>query len=94
MAESHTTTESQPSSVPTPAATVHPVTVTVQVRLQALAVQEADGRYSVIVPALPGCVTQGDDIEEVKANVVEAAEGWLSVGFDLNRDEALKSMLE
>jgi predicted RNase H-like HicB family nuclease len=94
MAESHTTAESQPSTAPTPPATVHPVTVTVQVRLQALAVQEADGRYSVIVPALPGCVTQGDDIEEVKANIVEAAEGWLSVGFDLHREKALKLVTE
>ena len=93
MAERHTTTESQPSSAPTPAATVHPVTVTVQVRLQALAVQEADGRYSVIVPALPGCVTQGDDIEEVKANIVEAAEGWLECQHDDRRAEALRSLL-
>jgi len=45
-------------------AAVQAVTVTVQVRLQALAVPEADGRYSVIVPALPGCVTQGDTIED------------------------------
>ena len=72
MSERTTTTEPQP-----PAAAVQPVTVTVMVRVQALAVQEADGRYSVIVPALPGCITQGDDIEEVKANIVEAAEVWL-----------------
>jgi hypothetical protein len=38
------------------------VTVEVQVRLLALAVPEPDGGYSVIVPALPGCVTEGDTI--------------------------------
>jgi predicted RNase H-like HicB family nuclease len=75
------------------AAPVHPVTVTVQVRLQALAVREADGRYSVIVPALPGCVTEGDDIEDVQKNVVEAAELWLDGSHDLQRDEALRSLL-
>ena len=75
------------------AAEVHPVTVTVQVRLQALAVREADGRYSVIVPALPGCVTEGDDIEDVQRNVVEAAEGWLECQHDLQREEALRSLL-
>ena len=75
-------------------AAVQAVTVTVQVRLQALAVPEADGRYSVIVPALPGCVTQGDTIEEVQANVVEAAELWLSAGHTLNRADALKLVLE
>ena len=75
-------------------AAIQPVTVTVQVRLQALALCEADGSYSVIVPALPGCVTQGDTIEDVQANVVEAAELWLSAGHTLNRDDALKLALE
>jgi predicted RNase H-like HicB family nuclease len=75
------------------AAEVHPVTVTVQVRLQALAVREADGRYSVIVPALPGCVTEGNDIEDVQRNVVEAAEGWLECQHDQRRSVALQSLL-
>jgi predicted RNase H-like HicB family nuclease len=72
----------------------HPITVEVRVRLQALAIPEPDGGYSVIVPALPGCVTMGDTIEEVQANVVEAAEGWLAVGHDRNRDEALALVRE
>ena len=79
---------------PSPATAVPPFTVEVRVRLRALVVPEPDGRYSVIVPALPGCVTQGDSVEEVQANVVEAAEVWLSAGFDLNRDDALKLVLE
>ena len=78
---------------PAPATAAPPFTVEVRVRLRALVVPEPDGRYSVIVPALPGCVTQGDSVEEVQANVVEAAEVWLSAGFDLNRDDALKLVL-
>lgn len=66
-----------------------PVTIEVRVRLQALAVPEPGGGYSVVVPALPGCVTEGETIEEVQANVAEAAEGWLAVAFDRNRDGAL-----
>jgi predicted RNase H-like HicB family nuclease len=31
------------------------------------------------VPALPGCVTQGDRVEEVTSNLREAIKGWLSV---------------
>lgn len=38
---------------------------------------ERHGGYSVSVPELPGCITCGDSMEEVRANVVEAAEGWL-----------------
>ncbi len=71
-----------------------PFTVEVKVRVRAIVVPEADGRYSVIVPALPGCVTQGDSVEEVQANIVEASEAWLSAGFELNREEALKLVLE
>ena len=82
------TTEA-PSLPPRP----HPVTVEVRVRLLALAVQESDGRYSVVVPALPGCVTMGDTIEEVQEMVVDAAEGWLDSQHDGRRDEVLRVML-
>jgi len=74
--------------IPQPSASV--ITVEVKIRLQALAIPEAVGGYSVIVPSLPGCVTQGETIEEVTANVVEAAEGWLAAGHDHNKDEDLR----
>jgi predicted RNase H-like HicB family nuclease len=48
-------------------------------RLQVLFVQEPDGRYSVGVPALPGCVSEGDTLDEARANIREAAAGWLDV---------------
>ncbi len=35
---------------------------------------EEDGGYSVSVPALPGCLTQGDDLPEALRNAVEAIE--------------------
>jgi predicted RNase H-like HicB family nuclease len=34
--------------------------------------QEQDGGYVVSVPALPGCVSQGDTREEALANIREA----------------------
>ena len=34
--------------------------------------READGRYSVWVPDLPGCATMGDTREEALANAREA----------------------
>jgi predicted RNase H-like HicB family nuclease len=93
LTESPRMSESQ-TVPPAPTTVAPPFTVEVRVRLRALVVPEPDGRYSVIVPALPGCVTQGDTVEDVQANVVEAAQAWLSAGFDLNRDEALKLVLE
>lgn len=39
-----------------------------------------EGGYWAEVPALPGCVSQGESIDEVRANIREAIEGWLSAG--------------
>lgn len=37
------------------------------------------GGYSVEVPELPGCITEGDDLAEAKRMTREAIVGWLSV---------------
>jgi len=71
-----------------------PITVDVMVRLQAIALPEAEGGYSVIVPALPGCVTQGETIEEVQTNIIEAAEVWLEVTHDQNKEKAIRDASE
>jgi len=43
-------------------------------------VHEAEeGGYWAEVPAIPGCATQGDTMEELVANVHEAIEACLSV---------------
>ncbi len=36
--------------------------------------EKAEGNYSAYIPDLPGCVTVGDTIEEVKQNIQEATE--------------------
>jgi predicted RNase H-like HicB family nuclease len=38
-----------------------------------------EGGYWAEVPALPGCITEGDTIDEVMANLKDAIEGWLDV---------------
>ncbi len=38
-----------------------------------------EGGYWAEVPALPGCVTQGETLDEVVDNLNDAIEGWLSV---------------
>lgn len=46
---------------------------------------EEEGGYVVSVPALPGCHTQGDTMEEAIANAREAIEGYLLSLKDLGR---------
>jgi len=68
-----------------------PVAVDVPVILTALVSPEPDaGGYSASIPALPGCHTQGETLDEVLANLREAAQGWLAVAHDdaLARDAA------
>jgi len=40
---------------------------------------EEDGGYSVQCPALPGCSSQGDTLEEALSNIKEAIRGVLKV---------------
>ena len=42
-----------------------------------------EGGYWAEVPALPGCVSQGETVDEFRTNMREAIEGWL-----LAEDEA------
>lgn len=39
--------------------------------------KEADGGYSVWIPDLPGCASQGDTLEKAIENIKEAAELYL-----------------
>ena len=47
--------------------------------LKAIIHKAEEGGYWAEVPALPGCMTQGETIEEVTRNLREAVDGWLSV---------------
>jgi predicted RNase H-like HicB family nuclease len=38
-----------------------------------------DGGFAVECPTIPGCVSQGDTIEEAMANLRDAIEGCLAV---------------
>jgi predicted RNase H-like HicB family nuclease len=42
-------------------------------------IPEQEGGFSVLVPGLPGCVSQGDSREEALKNVAEAIELYLDV---------------
>jgi predicted RNase H-like HicB family nuclease len=36
-----------------------------------------EGGYTVYVPSLPGCISEGEDIDEALANIKEAMELYL-----------------
>lgn len=36
-----------------------------------------EGGYTIYVPALPGCISEGDTIEEAVDNIIEAIELYL-----------------
>ena len=39
-----------------------------------------EGGFWAEVPAMPGCVTQGETLDEVRVNLREAIAGWLDAG--------------
>ena len=47
--------------------------------LKAIIHEAEEGGFWAEVPALPGCVTQGESVEDVTLHLREAIEGWLSV---------------
>lgn len=38
-----------------------------------------EGGYTVYVPSLPGCISEGDTYQEALENIKEAIEGWIEV---------------
>ena len=48
-------------------------------RLEIVIEKDESGYFVAEVPALPGCVSQGQTLTEAKANIKEAIYGWLSV---------------
>ena len=53
-----------------------------------------EGGYWAEVPALPGCVSQGETIDDVRANIREAIEGWLLAGDGATQAGAADRVVE
>lgn len=51
-------------------------------KIRAIVHPAEEGGYWAEVPALPGCITEGDTMEELMANLQDVIQGWLEV-FDV-----------
>ena len=63
-------------------------------RIKAIIHQAEEGGYWAEVPALPGCITEGDTMEEVLANLKDAIEGWLEVANNSQSVESTDQVVE
>ena len=61
-------------------------------KLKTIIHEAEEGGYWAEIPAIPGCVTQGDSFEELLKNIYEAVEGCLSVDIEeykIQKDDRL-----
>jgi len=64
------------------------------VTLKVLIHKAEEGGYWAEVPALPGCVSQGETMDEVRTNVREAIEGWLLAEENTAQADSADRVLE
>lgn len=48
---------------------------------------EEEGGYTALIPDLQGCLTQGETLEEVIANIEEARELWIETVYFSGKKE-------
>ncbi|NJM73354.1 MAG: type II toxin-antitoxin system HicB family antitoxin [Scytonema sp. RU_4_4] len=63
-------------------------------KFKAFVHQAEEGGYWAEVPALPGCITEGDTWEELMANLKDAIEGWLEVANESHSIEDAVQVVE
>lgn len=63
-------------------------------KLKVIIHQAEEGGYWAEIPAIPGCVTQGETFEELLRNIYESVEACLSVDMKdvkiTDKDEVLE----
>jgi predicted RNase H-like HicB family nuclease len=55
-------------------------------------IEPSDEGYSVSVPGLPGCHSQGDTEQEALENIADAIREYLAVVEELSRDKQVREI--
>jgi predicted RNase H-like HicB family nuclease len=63
-------------------------------RLKVIIHDAEEGGYWAEVPAIPGCVTQGDSFEELLQNLYEAVEACLSADVEEAQTDPTARLVE
>jgi predicted RNase H-like HicB family nuclease len=61
-------------------------------KIKAIIHPAEEGGYWAEVPALPGCITEGDTMEEVVSNLQDAIQGWLEVANESQPTDFLENL--
>jgi len=65
-----------------------------EVKYTVLIEKNEEGGYTVIVPSLPGCITQGDTWQEAMANAREAIAGYIEALKDIGKPVPVELPIE
>ncbi len=63
-------------------------------KLKAIVHEAEEGGFWAEVPAIPGCATQGETMDELLVNLREAIEGCLSIEIAPAKPDAKQQVLE
>ncbi len=63
-------------------------------KIKAIIHPAEEGGYWAEVPALPGCITEGDTMDELLVNLKDAIEGWLEVANNSQSVESTAQIIE
>jgi len=65
-----------------------------EVKYTVLIEKNEEGGYTVTVPSLPGCITQGDTPEEAITNAEEAIMGYIEALKDIGKPVPIELPIE
>ncbi len=63
-------------------------------KIKAIIHPAEEGGFWAEVPALPGCITEGDDLDEVINNLQDAIQGWLEVANESQQADSISKEIE
>lgn len=63
-------------------------------KIQAIVHKAEDRGFWAEVPSIPGCATQGETMDELRSNLQEAIEGFLSAPVESSSVQAEDQVIE